>query len=194
MRQEVAKGVAQQYRPSSIISISDLLRNVNPLDESFYKYIPKMFFDEKTLKKSSRKSLDNVINVPVFINEKGIYNRVFIDTNKIATVFGRDEIYSYIREQISKGNLVRIKKRNIQTSESTAPIAANYGKNVSTTIVRENTEKSTENAKKVEKSSRKSLDVDSEGRGLTKEHPDLVSYLRNFLHRLNIYKYEYMNI
>ena len=45
-----------------------------------------------------------------------------------------------------------------------------------------------------EKSSRKSLDVDSEGRELTKEHHDLVSYLRNFLHRLNIYKYEYMNI
>lgn len=52
VRQEVAKGVAQQYRPSSIISISDLLRNVNPLDESFYKYIPKMFFeDEKGTKK-----------------------------------------------------------------------------------------------------------------------------------------------
>ena len=31
-----------------------------------------------------------------------------------------------------------------------------------TTIIRENTEKSTENAKKIEKSSRKSLDVDSE--------------------------------
>lgn len=114
----------------------------------------------------------NIINVPVYINEKGIYNRAFIDTNKIATVFGKDAIYSYIREQISKGNLVRIKKRNIQTSESTAPIAANYGKNVSTTIIRENTEKSTENAKKVEKSSRKSLDVDSEGRELTKEQAE----------------------
>ena len=33
-------------------SISDLLRNVNPLDESFYKYIPKMFFEgENTPKK-----------------------------------------------------------------------------------------------------------------------------------------------
>ena len=57
MRQEVAKSVAQQYRPSSLfgevvaqgntkngvtqyprssnISIADLLRNVNPLDTSF---------------------------------------------------------------------------------------------------------------------------------------------------------------
>lgn len=52
VRQEVAKGVAQQYRPSSNISIADLLRNVNPLDESFYKYIPKMFFEgEKSTKK-----------------------------------------------------------------------------------------------------------------------------------------------
>lgn len=41
-----------QYPHSSNISISDLLRNVNPLDESFYKYIPKMFFDgEKGTKK-----------------------------------------------------------------------------------------------------------------------------------------------
>lgn len=52
----------------------------------------------------------NVINVPVFINEKGLYNRVFVDTNKIATVFGRDELRQYIQEQIRKGNLVRIKK------------------------------------------------------------------------------------
>ncbi len=46
-RQEVAKGVAQQYRPSSTISIYDLLRNVNPKDESFYKYIPKQFFESE---------------------------------------------------------------------------------------------------------------------------------------------------
>ncbi len=38
-RQEVANGVAQQYRPSSSISIRDLLKNVNPNDKNFYKYI-----------------------------------------------------------------------------------------------------------------------------------------------------------
>jgi hypothetical protein len=70
--------------------------------------------DKKTLKNSSRKSLDNVINVPVYIKKKGTYNRVIIDINKIATVFGRDEIYLYIREQISKGNLVRIKKETLK--------------------------------------------------------------------------------
>ncbi|MBP3706499.1 MAG: hypothetical protein J6J13_04555, partial [Clostridia bacterium] len=32
----------------------------------------------------------NTINVPVFIDEHAQYNRVFIKTNKIATVFGRD--------------------------------------------------------------------------------------------------------
>lgn len=47
-RQEVAKGVAQQYRrPSFNISIRDLLKNINPQDKSFYKYIPKQFFEEE---------------------------------------------------------------------------------------------------------------------------------------------------
>ena len=74
---------------------------------------------------------NNIINVPVYINEKGLYNRVFIDANKIATVFGRNEFRKYIREQLSNGNLVRIKNRSTQTSESTSPINADYGKNAS---------------------------------------------------------------
>ena len=82
----------------------------------------------------------------------------------------------------------------IINAESPNETSKNESANTSTSIICENTEKSIENAKEVENSSRKSLDVDSEGRELTKEHPDLVSYLRNFLHRLNIYKYEYMNI
>ena len=53
----------------------------------------------------------------------------------------------------------------------------NSGTDSSTTIVRENTEKSTENVKKVEKSSRKSLDVDSEGRELTKEPPPTLCHI-----------------
>lgn len=39
-------GVTQNSRPSNI-SISELLKNINPKDESFYKYIPKMFFESK---------------------------------------------------------------------------------------------------------------------------------------------------
>ncbi|MBQ7974349.1 MAG: hypothetical protein IJ300_01500 [Clostridia bacterium] len=73
----------------------------------------------------------NIINVPVFINEKGLYNRAFIDTNKIATVFGRDELRGYINKQIRAGNLVRIKKRSSQTSESASPINAHYGNGTS---------------------------------------------------------------
>ena len=73
----------------------------------------------------------NTINVPVYINERGLYNRVFIDANKISTVFGRIEFRKYISEQIKKGNLVRIKNRSNQTSESTSPINADYSKDAS---------------------------------------------------------------
>jgi len=104
----------------------------------------------------------NIINVPVFINEKGIYNRVFIDTNKIATVFGRNEIYLYIREQISKGNLVRIKKRNTQASESTAPVAAHYGENVSSTSIRDDSEKVNTSDEKSSKNSSERFSIDVE--------------------------------
>lgn len=68
------------------------------------------------------------INVPVYINEKGKYNRVFIDTNKLATVFGRDDFESYIKRELSKGNLVRIKNRSNQVSEATLAISADYNK------------------------------------------------------------------
>ena len=35
------------------------------------------------------------------INEKGRYNRIFIDTNKIATVFGRGELQKYIKNDLN---------------------------------------------------------------------------------------------
>ena len=71
----------------------------------------------------------NTINVPVYIDEKGQYNRVFIDTNKIATVFGRDNFSEYIQKEIKNGNLVRIKNKSTQASERTALIADGYSKN-----------------------------------------------------------------
>lgn len=73
----------------------------------------------------------NIINVPVFINEKGQCNRVFFDTNKIATVFGRDSFFEYIQREIKKGNLVKIKNRSTFASERTADIADGYNKNAS---------------------------------------------------------------
>lgn len=74
----------------------------------------------------------DIINVPVYIDEKGQYNRVFIDTNKIATVFGRSNFNEYINKEIENGNLVRIKNKSTQASERTALIAGGYSKNAFT--------------------------------------------------------------
>lgn len=84
----------------------------------------------------------DVINIPVFVEEKALYNKVFIETNKIATVFGRRDIREYIKEQVKKGNLVRIKNRSIQAGESTSPINADYGMDTSNPIIPQNSQKS----------------------------------------------------
>jgi len=68
----------------------------------------------------------NTINVPVYINTKSLYNQMYIDTNTVATVFGKEGIREYIREQIKRGNLVRIKRRGNTTSERPAPVADDY--------------------------------------------------------------------
>ena len=77
----------------------------------------------------------NIINVPVYIDEHAQYNRVFIDVNKISTVFGREGFREYIRRQVDNKNLVRIKNRSTQTSEPNALIAESYGMNASTTSI-----------------------------------------------------------
>jgi hypothetical protein len=68
----------------------------------------------------------NTIVVPVYINEMGSYNRVFMRTNKIASVYGKSGLSDYIKREVAKGNLVRIKKRSPANSESPAPIAVDY--------------------------------------------------------------------
>ena len=73
----------------------------------------------------------NIINVPVYINQHGLVNNVIMDVNQVATVFGRSNFRKYITEKVNSGELVRIKRKNIQPGDSTAPIAAQYGKNVS---------------------------------------------------------------
>ena len=105
-------------------------------------------------------SQGNTINVPVYINEKGQYNRVFLDTNKIATVFGRNNFNEYINKEIQKGNLVRIKNRDVQVSELTSPINASYNKNASDkNIIQQETEKvNTNNKNNSQKNSTKSID------------------------------------
>lgn len=59
----------------------------------------------------------NVINVPVYINEHGQWHNVEIKTNKIGTVFGREQLQRYIQKEIKNGNLVRIKKRSSLVGE-----------------------------------------------------------------------------
>ncbi len=76
-------------------------------------------------------SSGNTINVPVYINERGQYNRVFIDTNKVATVFGREGLNDYLRREVQNGNLVRIKNRSTQASERPTLIVGGYSKSAS---------------------------------------------------------------
>lgn len=87
----------------------------------------------------------DTINVPVYVNEHGVYNRIFVDTNKIATVFGRNELRTYLKKQLADGNLVRIKNRSTQASESQSPIDSDYSKNASTDSIRNFNEKVKQN-------------------------------------------------
>lgn len=73
----------------------------------------------------------NTVNVPVYIDKKAQVNRVFIDANKISTVFGRDNFNDYIKTQIRRGDLVRIKNRDIKASESGTLIVPGYSNDVS---------------------------------------------------------------
>lgn len=93
----------------------------------------------------------NMINIPVFINETGQYNRVFIGTNKIATVFGRDDLKSYIQREIGNGNLVRIKKRSTQVGELTSLINASYDENASDSSISQKSENVNSFSKNFEK-------------------------------------------
>ncbi len=106
----------------------------NPSRRENYFLLVSQFKDQK----------GNTVNVPVYINEKGQYNRVFIDTNKVATVFGRDDFFNYIQKEIRNGNLVRIKNRSTQASELKATHASSYSKNASDNSIRQDTENSQE--------------------------------------------------
>ena len=71
----------------------------------------------------------NVVNVPVYIEEGAQCNKVFLRSNKIATVFGREDFRRYINNQIKKGDLVRIKNKSAKSSEGDALIAPAYRNN-----------------------------------------------------------------
>ena len=90
----------------------------------------------------------NTVNVPVYIDEHALHNQVFIDVNKISTVFGRDKFDEYISRQVQNGNLVRIKNKSIQSSESNALIARDYRKDTSKDSISQDNENATANYKK----------------------------------------------
>lgn len=76
----------------------------------------------------------DTIVVPIYIDEIGQYNRVFIDTNKIASVYGKEGLKHYLETEVSKGNLVRVKNKSTQASELRADIANSYSKSASIDI------------------------------------------------------------
>lgn len=71
----------------------------------------------------------NRINVPVFINETTREAEIYTISNKIATVFGRNNLDEYLKREIKKGNLVRVKKKSTILGESPTPIVGHYGNN-----------------------------------------------------------------
>lgn len=123
----------------------------------------------------------NIINVPVYVNEKGLYNQMFIDTNKVATVFGKNELRDYINREIKKGNLVRTKNRSNQVSESTSPINADYEVATSTNSISNSQQNVNENKEKSEKTdvekekSVKSLKLSADAKKVLEENPELKS-------------------
>lgn len=88
----------------------------------------------------------NTINVPVYIDQQGQYNRVFIDINRIATVFGREGLNEYLRRETDKGNLVRIKNKSTKVSERAGRLPDGYNSNASNTSIRDSNKKSTGNS------------------------------------------------
>ena len=93
----------------------------------------------------------NIINVPVYIDEHVQVNRVFIDVNKISTVFGKENLRDYIAREIRKGNIVRIKNRSNPTSERSAPIAEGYSRTTSKNSIRNPEQKVNKNSLRYEK-------------------------------------------
>ncbi len=173
--------------------VKEILNKHTEMNVDIIKSVPEAIKSPIVILKSKTNPAESVVAiteimtdkgeliVPVWINQDGVYLDVTIDkvlsekTNFIASAYGRNvkglleyaienDGFLYINQQKEKvENLLT--RHGLQLS---APLKVSN----STTIIRENTEKSTENAKKVENSSRKSLDVDSEGRELTKEQAE----------------------
>lgn len=77
----------------------------------------------------------NTVNVPVYINRHSQVNRVFLETNKISTVYGKTALRDYIMMQVKNGNLVRIKRKSTESSERAAHMTAGYRNDASSEII-----------------------------------------------------------
>ncbi len=108
----------------------------------------------------------NTINVPIYINEYAEYHSVVVETNKVATVFGKEGLNAYLQKEIQKGNLVRIKKKSLQVGDGTAPIAAAFGLKASDTSISNPSEKVNHSD---EKNAKKSSEISSERDSLPDE-------------------------
>lgn|GEM_PF-2247664 len=109
----------------------EVIDNLNDIVEGYRgtKYAAKPARRENYfLLVSKYKDADqNIINIPVYINTKALSNEmVMVDTNSLATVFGKIGFRDYIRREVQNKNLVRIKKKGTTTSERPAPIADDY--------------------------------------------------------------------
>lgn len=82
----------------------------------------------------------NSINVPVYIEQTGNYNNVFIDTNKIATVFGRKDINEYVKRETFKGNLVQVKRKSSLSIKGLSPIESALDKTTSVNNISQTSE------------------------------------------------------
>ena len=136
----------------------------------------------------------NKVNIPVFINETAKYNNVFIDTNKIATVFGNNQLRKYINERLKDGTLVRVKGRSIQSSEVSTTLVPHYRKNASSidnSVSQNDPVVNTQSMQDVEKDSsdeRHSLvkSAQSELKALQKENEKLRQDVDDLKHELQL--------
>ena len=99
---DTTNGVTQASR-SFIISISDLLKNINMSDERFAKYIPKQFFDQNQ-----------------YSDRDGDLDSRTLLTNALSTVTQNDEEAYLLKEYREHIDLINIKENEL--SEITAQI------------------------------------------------------------------------
>lgn len=70
-------GVTQSSR-SSVISIADLFAKINPIDESFLKYVPKQFLTQAPVTQAISSAKTSIKQIPALFKDKNVH---FKETN-----------------------------------------------------------------------------------------------------------------